>query len=781
MNDAAKPAKESLRLNVRTPGITIPGMPVDNAALIRNVLAHIDDWPRGRDAVKTSRPTGDLFPYTTLFSPIRVNRLSIKNRIVMGPMGNLGMAEETGRPSQKMIAYFAERARGGAGLLTSGLIPVDHRVDPTVTERETRSYLPRINGPRSLFSGWRDIAAAVHAYGAHFFIQLTAGLGRVGSPECLLSKHALPVSASWNPNYYIPQIPCRPVTDRQCRLLLRAAGQAAANAKSLGIDGVYLHGHEGYLLEQMTNPAYNRRRWGRFADWQAFGVELVKEIRARVGADYPLMYRIDLSLALAETYGERMDSVKTLRKFKRERTAAMTLQYIERLVQAGVDMFDVDLGGYDNWWLPHPPLSAPSGCFLPIAQAVKEHLAERRIVSNAGLPIPVVAVGKLGCPDVAERALRDGLCDMVMLSRPLLADPQWPDKARTGRQIDITPCIGDQEGCLNEIVEGGHIQCAVNPRTGFEDTLPEDPGRARVPRRVAVVGAGPAGIQCALTAARRGHSVTLFEKRERIGGMLVAGSRPRIKFEVLNYLEHLEHRVKMAEQEGSLHLLVRTEPDIETLRQGRFDEVVLCTGARQSTLPVEGAASPGVVSATDFLENPALGAAAERVLIIGGGATGCECAHYCAVELGRQVTVVEMLPAFMKGVCTANRGHLLHVLEKAKVRLLNCTKVIRIGLPEVVIERNVSPTVPDPWCTWTPLLPENVPNPMRRKIREQREEQRLEADIVVVATGLAPDSSLAEACAQGGVAPGIHRIGNAFQVGRILEAVKAGYSLGSIL
>ncbi len=550
---------------------------------------------------------------------------------------------------------------------------------------------------------------------------------------------------------------------------------------SLGIDGVYLHGHEGYLLEQMANPAFNRRRWGHFADWQAFGVEMTKEIRKRVGPQYPLMYRIDLSLALAETYGKRMDSVKTLRKFRRERTVVMTLAYMENLVKAGVDIFDVDLGGYDNWWLPHPPLSAPSGCFLPVAQAVKRHFAERGIVSNAGVPIPIVAVGKLGYPDLAEQALRDGACDMVMLSRPLLADPEWPNKARTGRLMDITPCIGDQEGCLNEIVEGGHIQCAVNPRTGFEDSLPEDPGRAAVARHIAVVGAGPAGLQCALTAARRGHTVTLFEKRARIGGMLVPGSRPRIKYEVANYLSHLQHRVQEAQGAGSLHVQLGAAPNVETLKQGRYDEVVICTGARQTALPVKGVDSSGVIRATDLLENPALLDAARRVLVIGGGPTGCECAHFLAVELGKEVTVIEMLPAFMKGVCTANRGHLIHVLEQAKVQLLNCTRVTEILVPEVVISRNASKTVPDPFCTWTPLLPESVPNPLGRALREEMVEERLEADAVVLATGLAPDMSLYDVCVSGGVAPGIHCIGDAFHVGRIFEAVKAGYAVGCAL
>ncbi|MBL8966340.1 MAG: enoate reductase, partial [Spirochaetaceae bacterium] len=234
--------------------------------------------------------TKELYPFDRTFSPIRVNKLTIKNRLVMAPMGNISMAEETGRPNAKMIEYFAARARGGVGLITSGLVPISHGIDPSVTEMGNLSYFPRIDRSRTVFAGWRDLAERCRAYGARFFIQLTPGLGRVGSPECLVNKLKLPVSASWNPNFYMSNLPCRPLTDAQLRRIVKNTGQAAADAKAATIDGVYLHGHEGYLLEQLTNPAFNRRKLGAFRDWKAFGLELVREIRRRVGPDFPVMY-----------------------------------------------------------------------------------------------------------------------------------------------------------------------------------------------------------------------------------------------------------------------------------------------------------------------------------------------------------------------------------------------------------------------------------------------------------------------------------------------------------
>jgi len=728
---------------------------------------------RGRMSVR-------LHPYDSLFSPVRVNRIEIKNRIVLAPMGNFSMAEETGRPSTRMAEYFAARAAGGAGLLTSGLVPVSHGIDPAVTEPEGLSYFPRIDRSRTNFAGWREIASRCREHGARFFIQLTPGLGRVGSPECLVTKRRLPVSASWNPNFYMPLVPCRPLTDGELRRIVRRTGQAAADAKAAGIDGVYLHGHEGYLLEQMSNRAFNRRRLGAFADWKAFGTALVREIRARTGDDYPIMYRIDLSLALAETYGDRMRTVPRLRRFAQERSAEETLDYLEALVAAGVDLVDVDLGCYDNWWLPHPPGPMPPTCYLDAARIVKERFSERKVRSNAGLPVPVVAVGKLGFPDLAEAALRDGSCDMVMLGRPLLADPEWPNKAFAGQVDRIRPCIGDQEGCLGELVEGGRPGCAVNPRTGFEDRLDgSELAPARNPGRVAVVGAGPAGITAALAAARRGHRVTLFEARTEIGGMLVPGSRPAIKFEVANYLEWLRGEVERARAGGNLSLELGRAPTAMELKAARFDAVVTATGSRQVRPGVPGIETAGVVAAVELLRDPGRAAGARRAVVVGGGTVGCETALWLSRELGlAEVSLVEMLPWLMKGVCTANRGWLIHHLEEAGVRLWNCARLAEVRTGEVRVIRNVSRTVPDPRVTWEPLLPENVPNPFAREIRVEVREESLGADLVVLAAGAKADDGLYRECLGTCAAPAVRNVGDSHIPGRVLEAVRSGYAAG---
>ena len=748
---------------------------------VQQLLDRMGDWFDDDGQRRWARLRNDLFPYTHLFSPIQINRLHVKNRIVMGPMFNQGMVDELGRPSEKMIRYFVERARGGVGLITSGAVTIGEAIDPTVTARDRSTYFPRLSGSRALFSGWRDLACGIHAHGAHFFVQLSPGIGRVGDPEVLLTKHRLPVSASWNPNFYMPAIPCRPLTDRECRRIVEAAGQAAADAKAMTIDGVYLHGHEGYLLEQMTNPAFNRRLLGDFSDWQVFGLRLVREMRRRTGADYPIMYRIDLSLALNATYGARMETVGSLKKFRRERQVGETLDYMVELVDAGVDLFDVDLGCYENWWLPHPPNSIPSGAFLPVAHLVKQFFAERDVRSHAGLPVPVVGVGKLGYPDLAEKALRDGMCDLVMLGRPLLADPEWANKAYAGRVDEICPCIGDQQACVNEVIEGGHIQCAVNPRTGFEDTAGIAVARAPSPRRIGVVGAGPAGIHAALTASRRGHHVTLYDAHPRLGGWLITGSVPKTKYEIANYFAYLKGQVSRCSAEHDLSVRLGVTVTPESLQQERFDALVVCSGARPVTPQVPGTQLPHVVQAVDLLLDPARAQAASEVVVVGGGAVGCEVAHWLAAEHGKRVTVIEVLPHLMKGLCTANRGHLIHELERHAVRLLNCTRLLAIRSDEVAIARNRSSSVPDPYVTWAPILPENVPNPLAKPIAEEWSEESLRADLVVLAAGLQPDHSLFDACQQIHAADEIVPIGDCFEVGQVFQAVHAGFRVGGSL
>ena len=744
---------------------------------IEELTSYFGDWFNDGKTLDTGKMTQDLYPYDMMFSPVKVNRITIKNRLVMAPMGNISMCDETGRPNEKMLAYFTERAKGGVGLITTGLVPVSHGLDHTITELGQLTYFPRIDRSRTVFAGWRDLAANVHSYGSRIFIQLTAGLGRVGNPQCLVNSLKFPQSASFNPSWYMPELPCLRMSDIKCKKIISNIGQAAADAKAMNLDGVYLHGHEGYLIEQMTNPAFNRRSLGHFANWQNFGIDMVKKIRERTDKNFPIMYRIDLSLALNETYGERMNEVSSLKKFRKGRTIEMTLEYMKNLVEAGVDMFDVDLGCYDNWWLPHPPGSMPPGCFLDISKIAKDYFETNGIKSNAGLPVPVVAVGKLGYPDLAEKALRDGKCDMIMLGRPLLADAYWPNKARTGRVNEIRPCIGCQEACLNEFVEGGHPQCAVNPRTAFEEIYPETPAPAEKPCNIAVIGAGPGGIMTAVTAAKRGHKVTLIEKDSRLGGRLNSASAPGIKFDVANYLEYLKGAVERAQKDYGLEVLLSTEATAESLK-GKYDKVVVAAGTTDTVLPLPGLDKANWQQAVAVLENPELAKGAKKVVVIGGGVVGSETAYFLKKELGvEDVTVVEMDKYIMNHTCTANRGYLLKYMYDSGIKLLNCTKSVSFDEKGVVVSRNTSKSVPDPYLSWNPILPVNVPNPLAPKLKNEPVEEHLDADLIVMAAGGRPNEALFLELQQKLNTIEVYNLGDSFKGGKVFEATKSGYAL----
>ena len=720
--------------------------------------------------------TSALYPYDKMFSPIRVNRLTIKNRLVMAPMGNISMCDETGRPHIKMLKYFEERAKGGVGLITTGLVPVSYHIDKSLIENGELTYFPRIDRSRTVFAPWRDLAAMCHAHGSSIFLQLTPGLGRVGNPQCLTNRMEFPRSASFNPNWYMKDVPCMRFSDHALNKIIKRIGQGAADAKACNLDGVYLHGHEGYLLEQVTNPAFNHRKLGRYADYEVFGLEMVREIRRRVGPDYPIMYRIDLTLALEETYKDKMETVSPLKKFKGGRTVDQTLTYMRHLVEAGVDIFDVDMGCYDNWWLPHPPASMPSGCFLSLSEVTKKYFEENHVKSNKGLPVPVVAVGKLGYPDLAEQALRDNKCDMVMLGRPLLADPEWCNKAYAGKVDTIRPCIGCQEACLNEFVEGGHPQCAVNPRTAFEDEFPQEIPKAEKQKKIAVVGAGPAGITAAQTLLKRGHKVVLFEKGE-IGGSLVPGSKAEIKYEFANYLQYLTNVLETLKKDKNFELREKTKADAKLLKNGKFDAIITATGSKQNCPPVDGVNNNNVYFAVDVLQDPSVLGSANDVVVIGGGVVGVETAYMLKYEQKKNVKIIEMDKYIMNHACTANRGHLIHYLEAGGVELLNCTRLLKIRENTVLVQQNINKNVPDPYLTWSPILPDNVENPMDllHKIKDEPIKREIKADAVILAVGVASDNDLYYDCLKEHAADEIYNIGDSFKSGRVFEAVRSAY------
>jgi 2-enoate reductase len=711
-------------------------------------------------------------PFEKLFEPGRIGKCKLMNRIIMAPMGNVNMADPAGRPLDKMIEYFIERAKGGTGLLITGLVPVSYGIDPTVSEDNDTSYFPRIDGTsRTRLSGWRDLTAGVRPYGSKIFIQLTAGLGRVGSPEPALKGKILR-SSSWNRNFYVPQIPHAPLSDRSIKKIVQNFGQCAANAKSAGFDGVQIHGHEGYLMDQLTSDPWNRRRFGRYRDKNRFGIDVVREIKKRCGEDFPIIYRIDLTQALQETYG---DAIFRKRFHGKERTVEQGLEFCRVLHEAGVNAFDVDKGCYENWFWPHPPAYFDDIIYVEeIAGRLKEFFHRESIDAK------VIAVGKMGKPECAQRVLEKGWADFVMLGRPLLADPRWPEKVRQGRTREIIHCIGDQEGCIESFKKGGHPCCSVNPYTGFEEK--KKLTRAEKIKKIAVIGAGPAGCEAAMTSHKRGHDVTLFEKSDRIGGQLYTASRMAIKHDIKRYLANLEHQMSLLQKEG-LKVVFNTEVRPENVRN-MFDVIICCTGLKTVTPPIEGLDTIRHLKARDLLDKGMeLPADVKKVLIVGGGVIGCEVGYSLASEKGVDVTIVGKNDVLMPDTVMANRGQLLWMMlgggspsgkkEDAleePVRVYNASKVIRFteGRAHILANRGRS----DPYTPWKALIPENVKNPFSRKLDPDNvEELCVDTDMVIVATGAQADDTLYYELLKMRAADEIYSAGDAKEPGRVWEAI----------
>lgn len=711
-------------------------------------------------------------PFEKLFEPDQIGKCKLMNRIVMAPIGNINMADPTGRPLDKMIEYFIERAKGGTGLLITGLVPVSYGIDPAVSEDNDTTYLPRIDGTsRTRLSGWRDLTAGVQPYGSKIFIQLTAGLGRVGSPEPALKGKILR-SSSWNRNFYVPQIPHVPFSDRSIKKIVKSFGQCAANAKSAGFDGVQIHGHEGYLMDQLTSDPWNRRVFGRYRDKNQFGIDVVREIKKRCGEDFPILYRIDLTQALQETYG---DAIFRKLFHGKERTIEQGLEFCKVLYEAGVDAFDVDKGCYENWFWPHPPAYFDDAIYVKeMAGTLKEFFLRE------GIDAKVMAVGKMGKPECAEEVLQKGWADFVMLGRPLLADPHWPEKVRQGRTREIIHCIGDQEGCLESIKKGGHPCCSVNPYTGFEEK--KKLVRAEKIKKVAVIGAGPAGCEAAITAFKRGHDVTLFEKGDRIGGQLYTASRMVIKHDIKRYLENLEYQMSLLQKEG-LKVVFNTYIRPENVGN-IFDVIICCNGLRTVIPSIEGLDMVKHMEARKFLDmGMKMPSDVKNVLIVGGGIIGCEVAYSIAYEKGVNVTIVGKNNVLMPDTVMANRGQMLWMMLgggspsgkkedalKEPITVYNASNVIRFteGRAHIVANKGRS----DPYAPWKALIPQNVQNPFNRKLDpENVEELTLDTDMVIIATGSQADDLLYYRLLQEKAADEIYSAGDAKEPCRVWEAI----------
>lgn len=588
--------------------------------------------------------------YQKLFTPVKIGSVTIKNRFAMAPMGPLGLADAQGGFNQRGIDYYTERAKGGTGLIITGVTFSDCKV-----ETQSMPNCPNSTyNPVHFIRTSREMTERVHAYGSKIFLMMSAGFGRVTIPTNL--GEFPPVAPSAIPHRWLDKI-CRPLTVEEIRSIVKSFGDGAYNAKRGGFDGVEIHAvHEGYLLDQFAISMFNQRTdeyGGSLENRLRFAKEIVEEIKSRCGEDFPVALRFSVKSMIKDW---REGALPGEEFTEMGRDIEEGLQAAKLLVEYGYDALDTDVGTYDAWWWNHPPMYQKKGLFRPYCKMVKE-------VVN----VPVLCAGRMDDPDMALEALEKGECDIISLGRPLLADPDYVNKLRAGRVKEIRPCISCQEGCMGRIQEYSMINCAVNPQAARERDMAYAP--VLTSRKVLVVGGGVAGCEAARVLAVRGHRPEVYEKGGCLGGNLIPGGAPEFKEDDLAlaawYADALER----------LHVPVHLNHEVtkEEVLAGDWDAVIVATGSSPKTFSL-GDDDHVYTASQVLLKEKDCG---ESTVIVGGGLVGCETALWLARH-GRKVTIVEALDKILAvngPLCHANKDMLERLVPFNGVEVVTGAKV----------------------------------------------------------------------------------------------------------
>lgn len=522
-------------------------------------------------------------PYPHLLSPLDLGHTTLRNRVLMGSM-HVGL-EEAENGFARMAAFYAERARGGVGLIVTGGIAPNEQGRPwdggakLTTEEEAAEH--------------RVVTEAVHREGGKIALQLLH-FGRYAYHEQLVAPSALKAPISW----FEPHA----LTDDEVEQTIEDFVRAAELARQAGYDGVEIMGSEGYLINEFIVAATNHRtdRWGgSYENRTRFPLEIVRRVRERLGPDFLLIYR--LSMLDLVPGGSTLEEVVTLAK---------------RVEEAGASIINTGIGWHEAR-IPTIVTSVPRAAWAWVT---------KRLMGAVG--IPLVTTNRINTPDKAEELLADGYADMVSLARPMLADPRFVAKAAQGRPEAINTCIGCNQACLDHTFQLKITSCLVNPRACHETELVLSPTRRA--KRLAVVGAGPAGLAFAVSAAERGHHVTLFDADERIGGQLNLASSIPGKEEFHETLRYFRHQLTATGVELRLGTRV-TAADFESGGKERgYDEIIVATGVTPRVPEIDGVDHPSVVSYLDVLRHGA--EVGDRVAIIGAGGIGFDVAEYLTDE-----------------------------------------------------------------------------------------------------------------------------------------------------
>ena len=588
--------------------------------------------------------------YQELFTPVKVGSITIKNRFAMAPMGPLGLADANGGWNQRGIDYYVERAKGGTGLIITGVTFFDQ-----VVEKQDPSTVPNpLYKPVSFVKTSCEMTERVHAYGSKIFLQLSGGFGRVTIPTNV--GDIPPIAPSPIPHRWLDKT-CREISREEIQAIVRQFGEAAYHAKRAGFDGVQIHAvHEGYLMDQFAISMFNQRTdeyGGPLENRLRFAKETVEEIKKRCGEDFPVTLRFSVKSMIKDW---RVGALPGEDFEEKGRDVAEGLEAARLLESYGYDALDTDVGTYDAWWWNHPPMYQEKGLYRKYCKMVKE------VVS-----IPVFCAGRMDDPNMALEAIRSGVCDIIDLGRPLLADPDYCNKLRAGRCREIRPCISCQEGCMGRVAEYSLINCAVNPQAARERVTAYTPVLRQ--KKVLIVGGGVAGCEAARVLAIRGHLPVLYEKGSRLGGNLLPGGAPEFKEDDLALARWYADELARLRVPVYLNTMLTRSQILEQ----DFDALIIATGSTPKVFSL-GDDDRVYTAAQVLLGEKDCG---RETVVVGGGLVGCETALWLA-QHGKKVTIVETLDGLMAAngpLCHANRDMLEALLPFQGVTVVTGAEV----------------------------------------------------------------------------------------------------------
>lgn len=644
--------------------------------------------------------------YEKLFTPYQIGKMEVKNRLVLSPMGT-NSAFVSGRKDEQEIDYFTERAKGGVGMIIMGCQPLNEIIAQGSMEGYLDSY--------TVLPALTSVCDCVHKYGAKIVCQITCGTGRNAYPDTLGNP---PMSASAIPSVFDPNMLCHEMTKEEIKGVMDGFTFAAGVAKDAGYDAVEVHAHAGYLVDQFMSAVWNKRTdeyGGSLENRARFPREIVQAIRKAVGPDMPILFRISLD-----------------HRFEGGRTLADSLPILKLLEAEGVDAFDVDAGCYETLDYIFPPSYLGESCMSYVTEAA------RKTVS-----VPILNGGTHN-PDTALKLIESGNADFVLMGRALIADPYLPAKLMSGHPEDVRPCLRCNENCIGRIWNRHtKLSCSVNPQAMEERRFQIQ--KTDSPKNVVVIGGGPGGMEAARVAALEGHNVTLFEKREKLGGVMgdicTASFKKNMASLTKWYCVQLEKL--------GVDVRLNTEITADDPILASCDNIIIGCGTIPVFPSIPGITGPNVVTMLDCHRDESV-IKGETIVVCGGGASGCDGALELTKDKGKHVILVEMMDECAKDAMFINKISLFNQLAEYGVKIFTSTKVLKIEPDGIIVEQK------DGTC------------------------KKIEADLVVNAFGMCRDLSTVNA-----VKEKYHMktrvVGDSVKIGKIGDAIRDGFGAASSL